>query len=95
MSLKLLGAALASLISTSAAPAIPAIPDEPIIEYRAIVKLDCGTGSGTAFWVGETRLISAQHVTRNGDCSINGVPVTKVREDEALQRGARPQDPLA
>lgn len=41
-----------------------------------VVKVDCTAGSGTAFRVGPTELISVAHVTGMTGCKIDGQPFT-------------------
>ena len=61
-------AALALCIPSSLASAIPTFGDYPLVK-----KITCGKGSGTAFRVGRTTLLSVDHVTRNEACKIDGV----------------------
>jgi hypothetical protein len=77
---------LIALVCAASALVSATIPaDEPAnIDYNAIVKVVCGGASGTAFWIDDTRLLTAVHVTRNGPCSIDGNPVRIVREEEAI-----------
>ena len=69
----------ASLIS--ARPPIPR--DEPALAYNAIALIECGDYSGTAFWAGRDRIITAYHVAGERTCEIDGVTLTRVRADAA------------
>lgn len=73
----LLVAMATSLISARPAPNA-AIPDEPAIEYRAIALIQCGEYSGTAWWIGRNRIITAYHVSGERTCTIGGVTLTRV-----------------
>ncbi len=84
MFIRALGAALSGLALFSAAPIAPALPtDEPATDMNAIIVIQCGPSArGTAFWIAPTRLVSAEHVTRNGPCrTLDGDPLPGVRED--------------
>src|SRR5687768_9164545 len=86
MFIRALGAALSGLALFSAAPVGPALPtDEPATDMNAVIVIQCGaTARGTAFWIAPTRLISAEHVTRNGPCrTLDGDPLPTVHEDAA------------
>lgn len=56
--------------------------DEPRIQMNAIALLECSGYRGTAFWISETRIISAHHVTSHGGCMIDGNQVEVVRETD-------------
>jgi len=52
--------------------------------WAATVMVRCGNSAGTAFHLGSGRYATASHVTRFGECSIDGVPVRTVYEDHQL-----------
>ena len=84
MFIRALSAVLYGLALFSAAPLAPAIPvDEPATDMNAIIVIQCGASArGTAFWIAPTRLISAEHVTRNGACrTLDGEALPTVHED--------------
>lgn len=68
------------LLSMVMIPALPAATatDIPPIAHPEIVKVDCAVGSGTAFRVGPTTLLSVNHVTALGGCAIDGEPIRVV-----------------
>lgn len=49
-----------------------------------VARIDCEAGSGTAWVIGPELMMSADHVTNSGNCSINGVPVYVVNSDKRL-----------
>lgn len=73
--------AAALIVGTALSPS--AALAQAAIDTAAIVVVTCGTGAGTAFWISPHRLVTAQHVTTLGPCSVNGVHVTTAREDPA------------
>jgi hypothetical protein len=77
MKATLLPVAFAAL--TSAAP----VPVEKV-PYSSIKLIRCGRASGTVFQIAPRVLMSAAHVTRNGPCSVDGVPLEIRLEDNAL-----------
>lgn len=62
----------------------PITSDEPAINYNAITMIQCGSTRGTAFWIRDTVLVTAEHVSSQGPCSIGGQPVAVTYEDMAL-----------
>ena len=83
MFIRALSAALSGLALFSAAPVAPAVALSEV-ERNAIVQIRCGMATGTAFWIGRTRLVTAWHVTAFGACSLNGAPLEIVRADREL-----------
>lgn len=77
MSGKLLLALVAPAMLSNA-PVPEAMP------YAAIKLVRCGRATGTAFQIGPDTLMTAQHVTANGPCSIDGEPVETVKENASL-----------
>ena len=77
MKLTILSVALAAL--TSAAP----VPVEKL-PYYSIKLIRCGRASGTVFQIRPGVLMTAAHVTRNGPCSVDDVPLEITHEDNAL-----------
>jgi hypothetical protein len=77
MKLAILAAAFAAL--TSAAP----VPVEKV-PYSSIKLIRCGRASGTVFQIAPGVLMTAAHVTGNGPCSVDGVPLDLTLEDGAL-----------
>ena len=77
MKLVLLPAAFAAL--ASAAP----VPVEKL-PYSSIRLIRCGRASGTVFQIAPGLLMTAAHVTSNGPCSVDGVPLEITLEDDAL-----------
>lgn len=78
--------AIAALLT--AAPSIPQERFDPSLykhDEAAIALIYCkradGAATGTAFKVGRTFYMTAEHVVVNGECSIGGVPVTIETED--------------
>jgi hypothetical protein len=71
----LLAAALASLVSARPPQ------DEPRLAYNAVAMIECGDYTGTAFWIGRNRIVTAYHVTGERQCSIGGVQLRRVRAD--------------
>lgn len=69
----------AALLSLGANP-MPL--DEPATNFNAIGRLECEGGWGTAFWIDDTTMITAAHVSSLGGCTIYGHPVT-ARSDGA------------
>jgi hypothetical protein len=71
---------LASLVFS---PANVIVPDagDVVIPPAAIVQVICIKGNdeyaGTAFRVGNGILLSVNHVTETGQCTINGAPISK------------------
>lgn len=65
-------------------PASVVIPDkgDVIVSPAAIVQVICTKGddeyAGTAFRVGDGILLSVNHVTESGHCTINGAPISKL-----------------
>jgi hypothetical protein len=72
---------LLALVAPAMLSSAPLPPDDP---YDAIKLVRCGRSFGTAFQVSADRMITAQHVTVNGPCSIDGAPVRTVKEDARL-----------
>jgi hypothetical protein len=87
--LSLFAGALALACLPSVANAQERLPsiDAPI-EYGAIFQIHCVSPQmsmrGTAFHIGQGRVISAAHVSMKGRCEADGVPLETVREDEKL-----------
>lgn len=80
--MKLLAAlAIAGALAAPSPAQAPVPRDEPVIRYNAIALIECEEYSGTAFWVGRDRIITANHVSGDRACSIGGVPLTLVRND--------------
>lgn len=77
MKLVTLPVAFAAL--TSAAP----LPVEKV-PYSSIKLIRCGRASGTVFQIAPGVLMTAAHVTRNGPCSVDDVPLEITIEDDAL-----------
>jgi hypothetical protein len=71
--------AVAFAALTSAAPS----PVEKV-PYSSIKLIRCGRASGTLFQVAPGVLMTAAHVTRNGPCSVDDVPLEIMLEDNAL-----------
>jgi len=66
--------ALVPLMAMTAHPVSTESGIQPVGDV--IVKVDCTAGSGTAFRVGPTELISVAHVATMAGCTINGAPFT-------------------
>lgn len=71
--LKALVAAAALLIPSATAPATPIIPPAAIVQV--VCPVPGGYVSGTAFRVGGGLMISVNHVTHYGSCTINDTAV--------------------
>jgi len=54
------------------------------INNDLVVQVRCGGSTGTAAWIDRNTLITAQHVTRNGACSIKGQAAATVYEEARL-----------
>ena len=59
----------AALLAVNASPVPPGAAHQD-----GIHRVRCGRSSGTAFRISRDTLVTAQHVTANGPCSIGGVP---------------------
>ena len=77
--MKLVTLAVAFAALTSAAP----LPVEKI-PYSSIKLIHCGRASGTLFQIAPGVLMTAAHVTRNGPCSVDDIPLETTLEDNAL-----------
>ena len=77
--MKLVTLAVAFAALTSAAPlSVGKIP------YSSIKLIRCGRASGTLFQIAPGVLMTAAHVTRNGPCSVDDIPLETTLEDNAL-----------
>lgn len=84
MSVKiLLAAALVAAPVPASAPIITYDEQRAAIDYPLVKKVRCTEGSGTAFRVGPTRLLSVAHVTRGTNCLIDNAPITVIEQDNA------------
>ena len=72
--------AAAMLFSHPSAVIVPSTSDV-VIDPTALVQVICVKGTdeyaGTAFRVGNGVLLSVNHVTESGRCTINGAPISK------------------
>lgn len=74
---------IALLAAVTLAAAHPADPSPYFLDNATILYVDCDDASGTAFYVGDGKFITARHVVLKGDnehappahCSINSKPV--------------------
>jgi len=71
-----------SLVALSPPSWHPSATQEGIApwEHPEVVKVQCDEGSGTAFRVGPTNLLSVNHVTSLHGCTINGAPFKVVQK---------------
>lgn len=77
----LIGAALIASSVSSPALAVAACPQPVAVDENAVVLIRCGSRIGTAFYISPRRVVTAQHVSVGGDCSIGSMRLTKARED--------------
>ncbi len=77
MKILLLPVAFAALASAAPLPVEKA-------PYSSIKLIRCGRASGTVFQIAPGILMTAAHVTRNGPCSVEDVPLETTLEDDAL-----------
>lgn len=73
-------AALAATVLLGAAPAMPRGTYEH--DERAIVLVRCGPIAGSAFKVGASTYVTADHVVGGRDCTVNGAPIEVTHRDE-------------
>lgn len=71
------------LLAAAAFVAHPSDPSPYFLDPSSVVKFECAHGSGSGFYIGDGKFITARHVvlnmeedgTPNDNCRINGMPV--------------------
>lgn len=60
-------------------------PVEPIdVNFGAIVRVDCGASTGTAWKVSEDKYVTAYHVIDSGVCRVDGVEISDMKPSSRL-----------
>ena len=74
-------ALLCGMFCFASVPAGTAEP-RPIANYPMVHQVICAGGKGTAFRIGPTTLVTAEHVSAIGGCTVDGIPFTATPEKD-------------
>lgn len=68
------------------APALPpeAMPSPFFVNLALVSQPRCGNAVGSGSWIDSDTFLTAEHVTREGPCTLGGLPAAKVYENAEL-----------